>query len=162
MKKFIFLDFDGVMATAHHCNWLSHEGQPEVDNYGTVFDPSCIENLNHIISETGAEIVISSSWKNIMTYERILQMWKDRGLLGFVIDTTPTCSNHRGNEITSWLDLYSRISGENDYRYVIIDDMGEADFNKDQLGNLVSVDYYYGLDEDACKRAIEILNTVGN
>ena len=46
MKRFIFLDFDGVMDTTHHTNWLYHEGLPENDRYGVVFDP---ESIGHII-----------------------------------------------------------------------------------------------------------------
>lgn len=42
MKRLIFLDFDGVMDTTHHTNWLYHEGLPENDRYGVVFDPECI------------------------------------------------------------------------------------------------------------------------
>ena len=36
-------------------------------------------------------------------------------------------------------------------------DLGEVDFNDDQLSHLVSVDSFYGLDEDSCSRAISIL-----
>lgn len=160
-KKFIFLDFDGVMNTTHHCNWLYHEGLLESDKYGTLFDPVCVANLTQIIVETGAEIVISSSWKNTMNYEQILQMWKDRELPGFVTDTTPTCSNHRGDEITAWLEVFTEMSGGEEYEYVIIDDLGKEDFNDDQIGHLVTVDFYYGLDENARYKAISILNHAG-
>lgn len=158
MKRFIFLDFDGVMDTTHHTNWLYHEGLPENDRYGVLFDPECVSNLRRIINETKADIVVSSSWKDFMDYRQILQMWHDRQLPGFVTDTTPTCSNHRGDEIDSWLSLYSEISGEEAIAYVIIDDLGGADFNEEQLVHLVSVDPFYGLDESACSRAIAILN----
>lgn len=157
MKRFVFLDFDGVMDTTHHTNWLYHEGMPENDRYGAVFDPECVRNLREIVERTGAEIVVSSSWKDTMTYARILQMWNDRELPGFVTDVTPTCSNHRGDEIASWLGIFQEMSGGEECEYVIIDDLGEADFNEDQLDHLVSVDSFYGLDEDACRRAVAIL-----
>lgn len=157
MKRFIFLDFDGVMDTAHHTNWLYHEGLPETDMYGVLFDPECVRNLREIVDHTGAEIVVSSSWKDTMTYSQILQMWKDRDLPGFVTDATPTCSNHRGDEIASWLGIFQEMSGGEEFDYVIIDDLGEADFNEDQQDHLVSVDSFYGLDEAACSKAIAIL-----
>ena len=157
MKRFIFLDFDGVMDTTHHTNWLYHEGLPENDRYGAVFDPESVRNLGEIINRTGAEIVVSSSWKDTMTYAQILQMWKERNLPGFVTDVTPTCSNHRGDEIASWLGIFQEMSGGEEYDYVIIDDLGEADFNEDQFSHLVTVDSFYGLDEKACTRAIAIL-----
>lgn len=157
MKRFIFLDFDGVMDTTHHTNWLYHEGLPENDRYGVVFDPESIGHLKEIVDRTGAEIVVSSSWKDTMSYAQILQMWKDRNLPGFVTDVTPTCSNHRGDEIASWLELFKEMSGGEECEYVIIDDLGEMDFNDDQIGHLVTVDSFYGLVENAKDKAISIL-----
>ena len=34
------------------------------DKYGYAFDPNSVANLKKIIDETGADIVISSSWKS--------------------------------------------------------------------------------------------------
>lgn len=64
--KIIFLDFDGVMDTAYYDHILSKEGKPLDDEYGAIFDPYCIQNLKRIIEETGADIVVSSSWKFMM------------------------------------------------------------------------------------------------
>ena len=44
--KIIFLDFDGVMDTSYYDHVLSKEGKPGNDEYGAVFDPYCIQNLN--------------------------------------------------------------------------------------------------------------------
>ena len=110
MKRFVFLDFDGVLDTTHHTNWLYHEGLPDADRYGVLFNQECVRNPREIIDRTGAEIVVSSSWKDTMTYAQILQMWKDRDLPGFVTDVTPNCSNHRGDEVASLLGCYHIIS----------------------------------------------------
>ena len=67
MKRFVFLDFDGVLDTTHHTNSLYHEGLPDADRYGVLFDPECVRNPREIIDRTGAEIVVSSSWKDTMT-----------------------------------------------------------------------------------------------
>lgn len=69
--------------------------------FGTVFDPNCVKNLKHIIDQTGADIVVSSSWKYLMTYRDFLDMWEYRGLPGFVTDVTPTplVRRNRGDEI---------------------------------------------------------------
>lgn len=72
LMKVIFLDFDGVMATAHYDNYLNYMGLPENDKYGVVFDPDCIANLKRIIDATEADIVVSSTWKDFMTYREIL------------------------------------------------------------------------------------------
>ena len=66
--KIIFLDFDGVMDTAYYDHVLAKEGKPGNDKYGTIFDLYCVQNLKRIIDETGAKIVVSSSWKYDMSY----------------------------------------------------------------------------------------------
>ena len=61
MKKIIFLDIDGVLNSGR---WFAKTGgEPDADGYGVSFDPAAVDCLGRIISETGAEIVISSSWK---------------------------------------------------------------------------------------------------
>lgn len=154
MKKVIFLDFDGVMDTAYYDHMLDSQGLPQSDKWGPVFDPSNVNNLRRIIDETGADIVVSSTWKDYMTYEAILQMWKDRSLPGFVTDTTPTVSLHRGDEIDAWLAECRR-----ECRYVIIDDLGAYNFNEHQMPYLLCVNPFDGLTEEIADRAIYILNT---
>ena len=67
--KIIFLDFDGVMDTAYYDHVLAKEGKPSNDEYGIVFDPNSIRNLKYIIDMTGADIVVTSSWKYMMNYQ---------------------------------------------------------------------------------------------
>ena len=67
MKKVVFLDFDGVMDTAYYDHMLDSQGLPQSDKWGPVFDPSNVNNLRRIIDETGADIVVSSTWKDYMT-----------------------------------------------------------------------------------------------
>lgn len=83
MKKIIFLDFDGVMDTAYYDHVLGSNGLPQTDKWGAIFDPSCIASLRRIIDATGADIVVSSTWKDFMTYEAILQMWNLRDQLAW-------------------------------------------------------------------------------
>lgn len=61
--KIIFLDFDGVMDTGYDDLIRNKEGKPFYDEYGILFDPNCIKNLKYIIDNTGANIVVTSSWK---------------------------------------------------------------------------------------------------
>lgn len=146
------------MDTVRYSDRLFQKGLPENDRFGTVFDPECIMNLKQIVDATGADIVVTSSWKDIMGYEKILEMWKARGLPGFLMDVTPTCSNRRGEEIASWLDIFTKNSGREEFRYVILDDLGEDNFNEDQIPHLVRIDNYDGLTDLAAGRAIIILN----
>ena len=54
--------------------YLNKHNLPEKDEFGVLFDPDCIAALNHIIDETNAEIVISSSWKIDIPIEDIQRM----------------------------------------------------------------------------------------
>lgn len=150
--KIIFLDFDGVMDTAHYDTYLNYMGLPGNDKFGIVFDPDCVRNLARIIEATGAHIVVTSTWKDFMTYKEILKMWEYRKLPGFVTDITPTCSRHRGDEIDAWLE-----ECRDECDYVIIDDMDESQFNEHQYERLFIVSPYDGLNDDVTDRIIEIL-----
>ncbi len=146
----IFLDFDGVMDTAFYDLYLVRNGLPECDENGRpVFDPQCIENLSLLIDATKADIVVTSDWKYIDKYEELLQMWHERQMPGFMTDTTPNVSKHRGDEIQQWLNECDTTCN-----YVIIDDLEAVNFNENQLDKLVIVNPYNGLDQDATEKAI--------
>lgn len=150
--KIIFLDFDGVMDTDHYDNYLNYMGLPEKDKFGIVFDPDCVRNLGRIIDATGADIVVTSTWKDFMTYKEILEMWEYRKLPGFVTDTAPTCSRHRGDEIDAWLE-----ECRTECEYIIIDDMDESQFNEHQYERLFVVNPYDGLNDDVTDKIIAML-----
>ena len=154
--KVIFLDFDGVMDTAYYGHVLGKESRPSDDKFGAVFDPSCVRNLKEIIDKTGAEIVVTSSWKSLMTYRDMLNMWEQRGLPGCVIDLTPSPSEcrHRGDEIDAWLK-----ECKDECQYIILDDIDESNFNEHQLSGLIIVNPYHGLDKKAAEKAIKILES---
>lgn len=151
--KVIFLDIDGVLNTAFNCKKMALSKGPSCDDYGILFDPEAVKYLKRIIEETGAEIVISSSWKYTYPYQEFLRMWEDRDLPGSVIDVTPNVSKHRGDDIDQWLRECGHVTD-----YVIIDDLDSTHFNARQDPHLVFVDGYYGLDENAAHKAIGILN----
>ncbi len=154
--KTIFLDFDGVMDTAYYGHILGKEGRSANDEFGAVFDPNCVKCLKKIVDKTGAEVVVTSSWKSLMSFGEMLDMWEKRGLPGELIDmtsTTSTCRN-RGDEIDAWLK-----ECKEDCQYVILDDIDESNFNEHQLPRLIVVNPYHGLDMKAAEKAIELLRT---
>lgn len=153
MKKIIFLDFDGVMDTAYYDHVLSKEGLATTDRFGVLFDPDCVSNLRMIVEKTGADIVVSSTWKDFMSYQELLDMWQERNLPGVIIGVTPTVSNHRGNEIDTWLE-----ECKDDCKYAIIDDLDGSNFYSHQIEHLFVVNPYCGLDEDTATRVIAHLS----
>lgn len=150
--KIIFLDFDGVMDTAYYDNYLYRMGLPSVDPFGIVFDPDCIRNLGRIIEATGAKIVVSSTWKDFMSYKDFLDMWEYRNLPGFVTDTTPSSKFNkcRGDQIDAWLK-----ECPTDCEYVIIDDMDHSQFHEHQHKHLFVVNLYDGLNDFIADKVIE-------
>lgn len=162
MRKVIFLDIDGVLSP----RWWDSDKQS--DNYGRLFDAKAVANLSKIIEETEADIVISSSWKNIGLVE-LQNMWRDRGLPGKIVDITPDymsdelllkedSSNvdylyERGSEIQGWLLLH----GDDVSRYVIIDDMD--DILPEQQSHFVQTDPEVGINFDDVKKVVHLLNT---
>lgn len=149
--KIIFLDIDGVLAVS----------KQEYDKYGALFHNNFVDNLKHIIDETDAKIVITSTWR-FSGYLTILELWENRNLPGQVIGITPDLSEmHRGAEIESWI-IQNEVKD-----YVIIDD--DNDMYHDQLPYFVQtygntdhsdcVDLGYGLTKECAEQAIKILNS---
>lgn len=106
----IFLDFDGVMVTAR-CDCDDHVF-PD-------FDPVCVANLNDLVARSGAEIVVTSSWRH--AHPRVLNLgdfFVDQGLDARIYSMTGRGgSEHRGIRIARWLL-------DNDHgAYVILDDL---------------------------------------
>ena len=160
--KVIFLDIDGVLNV--YC-----QGR---DEYGCTFHKHFEDNLRWIIEETGAKIVISSTWRRD-GLDVMQNLWKHRNLPGEVIDITPTevdvveygtCEFYdlvdRGHEIQQWINDHDIVN------YVIIDD--DNDMLPSQRGNFVRtannkdhsdcVDIGYGLTRKCSEKVIEILN----
>jgi hypothetical protein len=165
MRKVIFLDIDGVLNTQ---DWHSRKTNDNPrDEFGWAFDPVAVENLGHIVKETGASIVISSSWK-FLGMAKLKQMWKIRKLPGILLDITPnTVSDEmllnanleemelgvcRGNEIKEWLSRHK----EEVSNYVIIDDYD--DLLLEQEDHTVLTDSLIGITEFDAMKAIRILN----
>ena len=169
MSKVIFLDFDGVLNTAL---WHSQANRDKLkDKYGYKFDPNAVANLKKILDKTGADIVISSSWKCIGLAE-LHKMWKERCLPGKVIGVTPNSlsdeillsanlddfhkTNIRGSEIKEWLMLY----GKDVSHYAILDDV--YDILPEQESHFVWTNPVVGITEGNAMQAIMILNNLEN
>ena len=143
--KIIFLDHDGVICLSQQFggrykkqiklrtklsqDLMSFPVEARFDN----FDRKAIKVLNAILEETGAEIVVSSDWKNWATVEEMGEYYKDQGIIKTPIDFTPGEYNlqekqewhpdwdleaSRSLEIQEWLKEHPEVS-----RWVAIDDL---------------------------------------
>jgi hypothetical protein len=167
--KVIFLDIDGVLNPTHYENALykmwkaSFKEIKSHDEYGQLFFYQNCEALKKIINETGAKIVISSTWRMAGESE-MKALWKHRNLAGEIIGITPTETQLvesgeaefydlvcRGHEIKHWIKQ-NKFNGN----YVIIDDT--KDMLKEQEPFFIVTNTYFGLTLKDAERAIGILN----
>ena len=146
--KVIFLDFDGVIT-------IPPKWRIEIEK---------LKWVKKIVDETGAKIVVSSSWrsnsvektKDIISEERPKRCHKSKMMSWFVdniYDVTPWVGlgNGRGGEIQKWLNEHPDVEN-----YVIIDDDG--DMWDSQLYHFVQTNYEHGIGESEAIYAIKILN----
>jgi hydroxymethylpyrimidine pyrophosphatase-like HAD family hydrolase len=148
--KIIFLDIDGVL-----------------NNYGTRkdndIDPKNIEVLNNIVKNTGAKIVVSSTWRRHHTIESLSKILIEAGLIGEVISFTPSLRSDgilRGNEIYEWMNKNEDVIGcrRSDFNeYVILDD--DSDMLYWQRENFICVNGEFGLTNKDAYKAEWILNS---
>lgn len=105
--KVIFIDIDGVLATAPCWNMSTDN---KWDAYP--FDKKAVKVLNEILKETGAEMVLSSDWKYHYTMNQIKEIFIEfNGVIKSPFDKTPfskeyTAMNLEGGRVTEinmWL-----------------------------------------------------------
>lgn len=168
MRKIIFLDFDGVITTM--------ASRYALDRY------KC-DLLQQVIDLTGAEIVVSSSWrcgsaeetieylKEVPTcFKPFVPSWVDR-----ITGVTIRAYNYiqkgvhlgipRGVEIKQWIDThlhrnekgeYQRKQVGEDFQYVILDD--DSDMLLEHADHFIKTDGYLGLSQADAVRAVCLLN----
>jgi len=134
----IFLDIDGVLNSEEYCISLGKGGRLGID-------PEKVKIFDRIIEETGADIVLSSSWR--LSEDLREEVRNDVG--EFIGITPRSYSGFRGNEVYSWLLSNDKL----DVRYAILDD--DSDFHDTQP--LFKTTWKKGLTEDIADKVIEYL-----
>lgn len=159
----VFLDIDGVLNGGFHDEWG--------------FDwtlPGAVVAFNRIINETGAKVVVSSSWRLDNTLEEIEAFLSSRGVVAEFIDVTPEINfetdwdgdlcmfpDARIKEIRVWLDEHPEAQN-----FLVLDDQ---DIRLD-VNNTIKTDakiearwvkpeHKEGFTEDQATRAINLLRS---
>ena len=160
--KVIFLDIDGVL----NCATSKSFCHDDTCSIITGIDSDKVKRLAKIVEATGAEIVLSSDWKDGWSkyytsskpsHAKYLDnhLYKKGRLT--IKDKTPSTGRgswFRGEEILTYLKLHQDIEN-----YIILDDTFFEDFdNENIIDHLIITDYKYGLTDENVKQAIEILN----
>jgi hypothetical protein len=144
--KLLFLDIDGVL-NSEAC--YARHGYQNIPR--PPLDREAVKRLDRIICETGAFIVLSTSWRG----DRRIPLWLlAHGCSGAVVGCTPRLYGRpRGDEIAAWLNRKAHC-GVAVERFVILDD-------GDDMGRLrpwlVQTTYEHGLRDAEADAAIAML-----
>ena len=150
MRKIIFLDVDGVLNSEEFSHWLWDNHEKKYRGY-ELLDQRAILCLQDIVFVTGAEIVLSSSWRlSNKCSEQLRQQLLPYGLQ-FIDKTVSLPYKDRGEEIKEWLSRHPDVS-----HYVILDDDSDMFDIKDHL---IQTTFYKGLLPEHAAKAIEMLTT---
>ena len=154
--KIIFLDIDGVINSGENMK-RNHMLRRTCDDMR--FDPNCMNALRRIVRETGAGLVLASTWRHpdidsgsTLHISNLHQRLCDYGIS--VFDTTGAECESRGHEIDEWLSDHPDAE-----QYVILEDANDFySYNREtHLKHLVLVDEIIGLTEQDADKAIGIL-----
>ena len=143
MLKVIFLDFDGVLVTPTSSFRRSRTG--------IVADPDAVQALNYLVAQTGARLVITSTWRLEYSSSELWELLRAWRVQAEILGVSPTGSS-RGDEIQKWLDQFNGPAAID--AFVILDDltdMGELS------SRLVSTEFKTGLTMGHARQALEFL-----
>jgi len=151
--KIIFLDIDGVLNGFETLNDpTTTDLKPDsLEFWAYYIDKDKVERLNQIIDETGASVVISSTWRLILTQEFITKVLESKGFVGSIIGVTPELPEHT--------EKYRRLREINTFcKNEIHADIRIA-IDDDFLHNMkmVRTDGRYGLQDKHIKEACDLL-----
>ena len=126
--KVIFLDIDGVLNSDEY---LDKVKKSDIQGIERDIDVGKVKLLKRAIDETGARVVLSSSWRytrNARYLKELLANYEIR------VDSTPYIRDERGLEIKKWL---SENQGVEDF--IILDDEIFDSFDEELIKKLVKV-----------------------
>lgn len=165
-KKYIFLDFDGVVTSC-----LERPGSYIVnadDGYGA--SPSCLARLLRLVDETGAAVVVASNWRRFAESGKC-SFWSSPGrgaysnplpalkkALGarWAGDLPPIRHARKPEALAMWF-AENGLNPEST-RYVVFDDDSSEGYADSQFrDHFIMTDCRTGLTEKDCEKAKEVL-----
>ena len=160
--KLIFLDVDGVLNSEKHYIKLHKQGKPTID-HNMELQPSALKYLKRLCKKTGAQIILSSTWR---MSEEACQNLSNQLSPYIIVAKTPMYSACRGEEILKFLsDLTSTTKPKTEDRYTnipcvshicIIDDDSDMGMLTPQL---VKTSFKKGFGRKEYKQALKLLTT---
>jgi len=158
--KIVFLDFDGVLNSWAFFEMTkgarAEEGITDLERWVRKVDPAAVAELDRICTTAGADVVVSSTWRQLHALADLRQILERRGFTGRIIGKTPRLPPHgvrscpRGLEIQEWLDATRRPVES----FVILDDDNDMEHLIDRL---VLTSFRTGLTAGDADKAINVL-----
>lgn len=126
--KVIFLDIDGVLNSDEYFDKIK---DLNIQGIQSEVDIEKIKLLKKAIDETGAKVVLSSSWRYTKNAQYLKQL-----LLQYNIftDSTPFVQNKRGLEIKKWLKNNPDVE-----EFVILDDEIFDSYDEELVKKLIKI-----------------------
>ena len=121
--KVIFVDVDGLLNSDDCID--SVKGSQDIDI-------KTIRLLKNAVNETGAKIVMDTSFRYTKSFLKVQEMLLQNGIL---FDKTPFIDNERGKEIKQYLAEHKDIED-----YILLDDVIFPDFDDELLEHLIKMD----------------------
>ena len=121
--KVIFVDVDGVLNSDDFID--SVKGKQDIDIKTVLL-------LKRAIEETGAKIVMDTSFRYTQSFLKVQEMLLQNGIM---FDKTPFIDNERGKEIKQYLSAHRNIED-----YILLDDVVFSDFDDELLSHLIKMD----------------------
>jgi hypothetical protein len=144
MRKHIvvFLDIDGVLN--NEALLIQHGGDDKLD-------PEAINLVNELLRKTGANVVITSTWRLGHSLNMLQHIFKNNGFKypeRIIGATTDLPGKERGHEITLWLKQVPVDA------FVVLDDDSDMFGVKDKH---VKTTFKVGLNKEHIKCALQII-----
>jgi hypothetical protein len=141
VSRVLFLDVDGV---------LNHRGVFTPGAGTAILCPKAVERLKRVVSETGAAVVLSSTWRLGRVPNEHLSKLKACGVMDKAHEdwrtiemphdftTSRLIFSRRGDEIAEWLARHPEVT-----EYAIVDD--DSDMLPEQSARFVQTSFEDGL-----------------
>lgn len=166
-KDYIFLDFDGVLNNRQwfiECKdqWISDTDNKLLLPHPTKdVDPVLVSNVNRLVEQTGANVIVSSTWRILnsldqlqATINRAGGTFKLSGVTPRHIDNRFGGRAYRGDEIQWFID--NNVEGIPN-RIVILDDDGDM---LHLMPHLAKSRFEFGFTEEVLMKALDLFYNV--
>jgi hypothetical protein len=119
MKKFLYLDIDGVLAVGYN--------NPKTTMWGNIekWNAKCVKVLNEILTITDADIVVSSDWKHHFDLDTLAEIFMWQGVSKIPMDVTPYIKGATMQQLDEFRakEILMHVEQHRPDKWVAVDDL---------------------------------------